>query len=190
MADLFHLPLSEQACQEYQALQIIIQEIQITEQSKDGWNYVWVQAEYSSFKFYNLQFSGKDPPRPYIWIWKSKCTNKIKVFGWLLMMDRFNVKNILKRKKFKLQRNDYTCVLCTEKVEETIFHLFFSCPFSQQWWRSLNIHWDFSLDFFLMTEEAKQNCHQGFFMEIFLLGCWHIWKQRNAFIFQRGPPSQ
>jgi hypothetical protein len=60
------------------------------------------------------------------------------------MMDRLNVRNILKRKKFKLQRNDYTCVLCTEKVEKTTFHLFFSCPFSQQCWHSLKIHWDLS----------------------------------------------
>jgi hypothetical protein len=39
MADLFHLPLSEQAWQEYEALQVIIQEIQITEQSIERTDY-------------------------------------------------------------------------------------------------------------------------------------------------------
>jgi hypothetical protein len=54
MESLFHLPLSEQAWQEYQALQVIIQGIQITEESKDTWSYIWGKAEYSSSKFYNL----------------------------------------------------------------------------------------------------------------------------------------
>jgi hypothetical protein len=50
--------------------------------------------------------------------------------------------------------------------------------------------WNFSLGFFSMMDEAKNNYQPGFFMEIFLLGYWHIWKQRNALIFNRGPPSQ
>jgi hypothetical protein len=54
MESLFHLPLPEQAWQEYQALQVIIQGIQITEESKDTWSYIWGKAEYSSSKFYNL----------------------------------------------------------------------------------------------------------------------------------------
>jgi hypothetical protein len=33
----------------------------------------------------------------------SKCANKIKVFVWLLLMDRLNIRNLLRRKKFKLQ---------------------------------------------------------------------------------------
>jgi hypothetical protein len=40
MEELFHLPLSEQAWQEYQALQAIIQGIQITEGDKDCWKYI------------------------------------------------------------------------------------------------------------------------------------------------------
>jgi hypothetical protein len=40
-----------------------------------------------------------------------------------------------------------------------------------------------------MMEEAKDRCQNGLFMEIFMLGCWLIWKQRNGFIFNRGPPS-
>jgi hypothetical protein len=86
-------------------------------------------------------------------------------------MDRLNVRNILKRKRYKLERNDYTCVLCSRGIEKTTFHLFFSCPFSQECWRSLNILWDFSLGFFSMMDEARKNYQHGFFMEIFLLGC-------------------
>jgi hypothetical protein len=73
--------------------------------------------------------------------------------------------------------------------QQRTFHLFFLCPFSQECWRYLQIIWNFSLDFFAMMEEAKRECHHGFFMEVFLISCWLIWKQRNAFIFNRGPPS-
>jgi hypothetical protein len=41
LGDLFHLPLSNEAWQEYQALQTIIQGIQVTEGGKDYWKYIW-----------------------------------------------------------------------------------------------------------------------------------------------------
>jgi hypothetical protein len=86
---------------------------------------------------------------PFIWIWDSKCCNKLRVFSWLLM-DRLNTRNILKREKHKLEGNNYNCVLCSNNVEETAFHLFFNCPFSQACWQLLGIHWDFIGDFFQM----------------------------------------
>jgi hypothetical protein len=49
------------------------------------------------------------PPRPFVWIWDSKCCNKIKVFMWLLLMDRLNLRNILRRKKCRLEDDNYNC---------------------------------------------------------------------------------
>jgi hypothetical protein len=69
-------------------------------------------------KFYHLPFRNMQPPRPFIWIWNSSCTNKITVFSWLLLMDRLNVRNILRRKKHKLEGNNYNCVLCSNNREE------------------------------------------------------------------------
>jgi hypothetical protein len=116
-------------------------------------------------------------------------TIKIKVFAWLLMMDRLNVRNILRKKKHKLQGNNYNCVLCSAHCEETTFHLFFSCPFSVACWRHLGINWRFDLDFHSMMEEAKAHFHNNFFMELFITGAWLIWKQRNDWIFNRSRPS-
>jgi hypothetical protein len=65
---------------------------------------------------------------------------KIRVFSWLLLMDRLNIRNILQRKKHKLAGNNYNYVLCTNGREETTFHLFFICPFSLDCWRYLNIY--------------------------------------------------
>jgi hypothetical protein len=56
------------------------------------------------------------------WIWKSSCQHKHKVFFWLLIQDRLNTCNILKRKHFHLPSFD--CPLCESSQEETRGHLF------------------------------------------------------------------
>jgi hypothetical protein len=71
------------------------------------------------------------------------------------MMDRLNVRNIMRRKKFKLEGNDYSCPLCPGNNEETTFHHFFMCPFSLDCWHHLGINWDFSLGFHNIMEKAK-----------------------------------
>jgi len=38
-----------------------------------------------------------------------------------------------------------------------------------------------------MMMQAKQQLRNPFFMEIFIIASWHIWKQINNFIFD-GPP--
>jgi hypothetical protein len=30
-------------------------------------------------------------------LWKSKCTPRVKFFGWLVLVDRLNIRNMLKR---------------------------------------------------------------------------------------------
>jgi hypothetical protein len=36
---------------------------------------------------------------------------------------------------------------------------------------------------------SEKKLLQGFFMEIFIITVWHIWKQRNGLIFQNQRPS-
>jgi hypothetical protein len=98
-------------------------------------------------------------------------------------MDRLNVCNILRRKKCKLQGNDYTCPMCSKHREETTFHLFFSCPFSTECWRHLGINRNLTIGFHQMMTEARQQWSNPFFMEFVMLGAWLIWKQRNGLIF-------
>ena len=185
----FHLPLSEQAYQEYLGLQELIQNIQVQEDSKDSWHYMWGNSSYSSSKFYNFPYKHVSPPAPFLWIWQSKCCNKLRVFTWLLLKDRLNTRNILKRKKHKLEGNNYNCALCNHNVEETALHLFFTCPFSQACWQHLGVQWNLAMDFFHMLLHAKEGFSNPFFMEVFIISAWQIWKQRNNFIFSRGQPS-
>jgi hypothetical protein len=185
----FYLPLSVQAFQEYQSLQDFIQDLQVNPNSKDSWHYIWGSKVYSSSKFYNFPYKNIQPPAPFLWIWNSKCCNKLRVFSWLLFMDRLNTRNILKRKKQKLEGNNYNCVLCNNSTEETAFHLLFDCPFSKTCWQHLGINWDFTREFFEMMQQAKTQSQNPFFMEFFIIAAWQIWKQRNNFIFDRGRPS-
>ena len=69
------------------------------------------------------------------WLWTSSNLGKHKIFFWLLLRDRLNTRNILRRENKIL--DDYNCVLCNSRCEETLFHLFFSCPFSQDCWNSV-----------------------------------------------------
>jgi hypothetical protein len=130
-----------EAFQEYQQMQQIIQQIQISTQNKDTWHYIWGKNRYTSAKFYHFPYRNEPPP-PFIWIWDSKCSNKLRVFVWLLLMDRLNVRNILKRKKHKLQDNNYSCPICLAGVKETTFHLFFTLfqfPMLEPSWDSLGL---------------------------------------------------
>jgi hypothetical protein len=177
-----------QAFQEYQDLQQLIQQIQVQAGNKDSWEYIWGNNKYSASRFYHLPFKNLHPPH-FIWIWDSKCANKIRIFTWLLFMDRLNVRNILRRKNAKLEGNNYNCVLCSQNREEITFHLFFSCPFSKECWNHLHINWNFGINFQNMIKLAKQQFPSSFFMEIFMVGAWHIWMQRNNLIFNRGVPT-
>jgi len=57
---------------------------------------------------------------------------------WLLLKDRLNTGNLLRRKNKALE--DYNCAICNRGTEETIFHLFFEFPFRSSCWNYLGIH--------------------------------------------------
>jgi hypothetical protein len=40
-----------------------------------------------------------------------------------------------------------------------------------------------------MMEEARHSCNNDFFMKIFIVEAWQIWKERNNFMFNRANPS-
>ncbi|PNT72958.1 hypothetical protein BRADI_2g51465v3 [Brachypodium distachyon] len=82
-----------------------------------------------------------------------------------------------------------SCKLCLLNVLEDCDHLFFTCPFSVSCWGSLDIYWDMSMDIRDRVRAAKASFSGPSFIMIFLCAAWHIWKQRNSFIFDRSPPS-
>nr|TKW31341.1 hypothetical protein SEVIR_2G099200v2 [Setaria viridis] len=79
----------------------------------------------------------------------------------------------------------YTCVLCGTGYEETLFHLFFTCPFSVQCWSFLRNRWNLSLN---ISDLILHACcfSKKIFREISIVASWCIWTHRNSIIFDRG----
>ena len=91
------------------------------------------------------------------------------------------------RRKWKVTENN-CCVLCVSHGLETQNHLFFECLFSSRIWSYLQIGW--SPDpIYSSISNARKRFQGPCFIEITILACWNIWKQRNNYIFENVRPS-
>lgn len=69
-------------------------------------------------------------------------------------------------------------------MEETLQHLFWSCPFAAQCWDIVCPTRQPNLSIMEAFADMKQKLHVPFHMEIIILAAWAIWITRNNFIFQ------
>jgi hypothetical protein len=142
------------------------------------WSYIWNSNVYSSQKAY-FQIIGINDASPiFKWMWKFCVIGKHKFFSWLLLQDRLNTREMLQRKNMEL--DDYSCVLCRQNVEESIFHHFFECHFSKWCWRFVKVQWNTSLspqDMLIKAIQFKKNT------EVITVAVWTIWCHYNAVIF-------
>jgi hypothetical protein len=134
----FHLPLSSQAYDEFLVIQGCMGEMDLSQDGCDEWKCSY--GDYKPHKYYLSLFDHIQVKPQYLWIWKSRCTMKIKVFAWLLLSDRLNTKDMLQRRHWHATDN-YDCVLCSAGEREDIDHLFFNCNFSTRIWNYLQINW-------------------------------------------------
>ena len=123
------------------------------------------------------------------WIRQCTCTLKLKVFGWLLLMDRLNTRDMMQRRHWNVQ--DDTCVLCHLASHEDRVHLFFTCNFSQCVWNYLGISWisHSNQSTYMMALSARKDFGFPFFSEVVFTASWNIWTQRNGKIFRNVNPS-
>jgi hypothetical protein len=98
LSDNFLLPLSPEAMNELRMLQAQTLDVILTENTHDTWKYAWVSDCYSPRMYYKFCFREMTPHCAFKWIWKSKCTPKLNFFAWLVLSDRLNTRNILKRR--------------------------------------------------------------------------------------------
>jgi hypothetical protein len=94
--------------------------------AKDSWHFISGQHRYFACHYYQYQFREFRPSKSVLWIWESKCIPKIKFFAWLLLNNRLNTRNMLRRRK--VLEEGYNCVMCQYNVEETIEHLSLIVP--------------------------------------------------------------
>ena len=181
LTTLVHLPLSEQAFSQLESLLEDIQSISPNDE-QDKWFTGGTTGSYSSNRIYRMLIGSNNGHIIYKWIWRNRTQPKHRVFIWLLLKDRLNTKNILKRKNMVL--SSYTCALCSFLVEETAQHLFLDCDFARMCWNmiGLDIPLNTSIEDMIMVLKAQIN--PPFFMETIILMSWTIWTARNELIFR------
>ncbi|TVU46390.1 hypothetical protein EJB05_05923, partial [Eragrostis curvula] len=169
---LFHTPLSQEVMQELTTLNSIINQVQQRQNEKD----VWI---FNCGTSYILQENST------IWLSNPSIRHNLSNGS---REQKLNSRNLLKRKNYKVDGDDYTCVLCNHNIEEYTYHLFVMCPFMSTVGIFLGSRGT-TLHFFQTLQRARENCQHNFFMEIFTIAVWEIWKQQNGKIFRGAIPS-
>lgn len=130
---------------------------------------VMIDILHKNFILY-LSFWSLQIPLTLPWIWRCKGYMKIKVFAWLLFMDRTNTRDLTEQKHCRPPHVPLTCPFCNAGHRETREHLFFQYSFADACWRSIGFLWDTSMDFHDMVQHQKN---------FFGAQCFTLWKQRN-----------
>jgi hypothetical protein len=111
----------------------------------------------------------------------------MKFFCWLVLTNRLNTRNMLRRRHFTLN-SGYDCLLCSSPPEETIERLIFHCQFSHECWSTLNISWQQSGDRCQIIEQGRAQWTRPMFMEVFIIAAWNILKEGNNILFNNVEP--
>ena len=131
---------------------------------------------------------GQQPvPAYYNWLWNCTCQPRHKIFFWLLLKDRINTRNILRRKNCPL--DDFSCLLCDQDMEETVHHLFWNCSFAQQCWGLICPLSMPNLPTHQILFHLKDRIGLSFSMELIILAAWALWITRNNCIFNQQTPN-
>jgi hypothetical protein len=94
---------------------------------------------------------------------------KHKFFVWLVLVDRFNTRDMLRRRHFNIGYV-FSCLTCSSGEDETINHLFYTCSFSLACWDLMGLTWNTSLPLDHMITKAKQRWNKPIFNEAVILG--------------------
>lgn len=154
----------------------------------------------------NEQFSTRElylkvdqfPSNNGLWlvIWKIKLPTKLKLFCWKLLNRILTVRSFLKKRLVGIVDH---CSFC-DKEEESLLHLFWSCPNAVEIWVQVQTWWDITLkpckvDAYvinILNNRVIKSEFKEMWNIVAILTWWHIWKARNALIFQgtTSTPSQ
>ena len=73
-------------------------------------------------------------------VWKGLAPPRVELLVWFILLGRLNTKDRLCRFNY-IVAEDSLCVFCTND-QETISHLFFTCPFAWRFWHNCMNWWD------------------------------------------------
>ena len=128
----------------------------------------------------------KQVPPHFNWIWNSSSHPKHKMFFWMLLHDRYNTRNLLRRKNFVLE--EYNCVVRGCPQEETLHHLVWGWAFAMRCWGYI-CPTRAQLSILETFQDIKDKLRLLFFMEVIILSSWAILISRNNKIFEHIYPT-
>jgi hypothetical protein len=184
--DIFQTPLSAEAYQQYTTLRHDLHEINLT-QGKDIWSYIWGSSAFSAQKAYQSLIGSLPTHLALKLSWKTKCQPKQSVLFWLLLQNKLNTKDKLRRRHMHL--DSYICENCILQKNETTYHLFLRCNFARACWSMIRLlppQTDYPLR---AVMRLKHQLNMVGAMEIIILMTWSIWQCRNGWIFESIPPT-
>ncbi|KAI5347853.1 hypothetical protein L3X38_000740 [Prunus dulcis] len=122
-------------------------------------------------------------------MWGPPRAPKVKIFSWLLISKRLQMRSHLHR---FLPHINPDCPLCNSH-NETINHLFGTCSFIQSIWSCTNMDpMSFSTNFdfltWLGTLPASSTPDGPNALSKALLLCWQVWEARNNLVFKDVTP--
>ena len=123
--ETFHLPLSMQSRDELRNIQAEVAMITPVP-ADDTWQCVWGDNNFHTSSYYKFYFREVVAHEAFDWLWKAKCIPKIKVFGWFLLADRLNTRNMVKRRHYNIG-DDFNFLLCGQQIEQDVEHMIFQC---------------------------------------------------------------
>ena len=124
---------------------------------------------------------GEAPANDSMRIWATKLPSKIKFISWLLHRGRLNTRAHLHQRNIRTLEESW-CAHCFG-VLETDEHIFSECRKAQDLWARLGI--------FVQCEVVRRpwdigvatSLPEAVRVDVILLILWHLWKARNAMIF-------
>jgi hypothetical protein len=109
--DLFQLPLSDTAYQQFLLLNSKMDNLTLSEDN-DVWHYIWGNGIFSVKGAYEAISGHSSTHHVFKLLWVTKCQSKHKVFFWLLLHDKLNTRERLRRRNMELDSYVYEkCIL-------------------------------------------------------------------------------
>ncbi|KAF8664642.1 hypothetical protein HU200_054351 [Digitaria exilis] len=114
-------------------------------------------------------------------VWQTRLPKKVQFFAWLLHHARLNCRAQLHRRNIR-RAEESCCELCPQLLEDDD-HIFTRCPQASAVWslltilpQSTNCRYPWLIGKELLLPEAVH-------LDVILMILWHLWKARNAIIF-------
>ena len=165
----------------------LCERLMLVQLNGDSDRFVWKLTSSGIFSVKSMYEDLMNDHTPYLrkYLWKVKIPLKIKNFMWFLSNKVLLTKDNLAK---RLWKGCTKCVFCGE--QETVEHLFISCPLARLIWRTVYFTYDIPPP--MNVTNMFGNWLNGVDRQskaIIRIGvsalCWSIWRCRNDIIFNK-----